>query len=195
MRHAKAVSSASNAAEQARLSKQTGIKGIPILSSLGSLTFPNSFPTDFMHLIYENLLPQLLDLWTGDYKGFDAGIEAYTIAPTVLSAIGEAVKKSGNTIPSTYGCRVPNPFTERGNFTAEAWSMWGLLLAPILLQRRFIHSKYYVHFIKLIGFLNTCLKLKVTADEIDNLEIGLAQWVTEFERFDLGLASTGHIHI
>ena len=37
------------------LAKVYGIKGIPLLSALGSLRFPQSFPYDFMHLVWENL--------------------------------------------------------------------------------------------------------------------------------------------
>ncbi len=44
-----------------------GIKGIPALSSLSSLPFPGSFPYDFMHLIWENVLKNLMLLWSGGY--------------------------------------------------------------------------------------------------------------------------------
>ena len=50
------------------LATEFGIKGIPLLSSLGSLSFPASFPYDFMHLVWENLIPNLVLFWTGCFK-------------------------------------------------------------------------------------------------------------------------------
>jgi hypothetical protein len=50
------------------LAKNSGIKGIPILSYLPSLLFPYSFPYDFMHLIFENFMRNLILLWTGEFK-------------------------------------------------------------------------------------------------------------------------------
>jgi hypothetical protein len=134
MRQARTVAASADGTEEAELSKMTGIKGVPILSCLSSLSLPHSFPADFMHLAYENVLPELLDLWTTNYKGFDSGEEEYSLTNSVLNAVGDALHVSGNTIPSYFGCRTPNPITERFQFTAEAWAMWSLLIAPILLQ-------------------------------------------------------------
>lgn len=181
-RQAASVAAAETAGEQDILSKQTGIKGIPVLSYLRSLTFPSSFPADFMHVIFENIIPMLLDLWTGNYKGFDDGEEDYLLPGSVFHAIGEAVASSGNTVPSSFGCKTPNPETERSHFTAEAWSMWAMLLAPILLRRRFMNQKFYVHFIKLIWLINVCLKFSVSSEELDDLEQGFANWVVTFEK-------------
>ncbi|KAI0758366.1 hypothetical protein BD413DRAFT_607663 [Trametes elegans] len=61
-----------------------------------------------MHLLYENVLKNLMFLWTGNYKGLDAGTEDYGFAPTVWDAIGAASETSGNTIPSSFGPRPPN---------------------------------------------------------------------------------------
>jgi hypothetical protein len=47
-------------AEEDRLSMTYGIKGIPLLSLVGTPTLLLSFPFDFMHLIFENLVPNLV---------------------------------------------------------------------------------------------------------------------------------------
>jgi hypothetical protein len=59
-----------------------GIKGVPILSALRSLRFPQSFPYDFMHLIWENLIPNLVLFWSGCYKGMDKG-QQYILDPHI----------------------------------------------------------------------------------------------------------------
>lgn len=97
------------------LAKKYGIKGIPLLSYLPSLTFPSSFPYDFMHLIWENLLKNLVLLWTGEYKGLDEGSESYHLAPNVWKAIGEATGNSGTTIPSCFGRRTRAVYTRSFN--------------------------------------------------------------------------------
>ena len=58
--------------ESDRLSRKYGIKGLPGLFLLGSVKFPASFPFDFMHLIFENLVPNLIRHYTGDFKGLGA---------------------------------------------------------------------------------------------------------------------------
>src|SRR5260221_5262988 len=60
MAQAKLVESASTEIQREELAKAYGIKGVPLLSTLGSLRFPQLFPYDFMHLIWENLIPNLV---------------------------------------------------------------------------------------------------------------------------------------
>ena len=62
------VQQASTNAEAERLAKEYGVKGVPILSFVRSVQLPWSFPYDFMHLIFENLVPNLIQLWTDDFK-------------------------------------------------------------------------------------------------------------------------------
>ena len=62
------------------LAKAYGIKGVPLLSALTSLKFPQLFPYDFMHLIWENLIPNLILFWSGCFKGIDEG-QPYVIDP------------------------------------------------------------------------------------------------------------------
>ena len=115
-----AVLEASTAAAANRLAKDSGIKGIPVLSSLNTLNFPFSFPLDFMHLIFENLIPNLVRHYTGTFKDLDSGIEDYKLLEEVWSEICEAGSASGDTIPSSFGSRMPNIVTEHSSMTAEA---------------------------------------------------------------------------
>jgi hypothetical protein len=165
-----------------RMAKQYGIKGVPMLSRLGSLSFPKSTPYDFMHLIFENLLPNLVAHWTGNFKGLDDGEEEYELAKTVWQAVGLETAKSGDTIPSAYGGRVPNIQEHKSEMNAERWSFWALYIAPVVLRRRFQKPKYYQHFVKLVKLLNVCLQYEITTEEIDALEKGFGEWVQEYEK-------------
>jgi Transposase family tnp2 len=62
------------------LAKEYGVKGCSILFKLSSLTFPTCFPYDFMHLIWENVVKNLILLWTGNFKGLDEGSGCYSVA-------------------------------------------------------------------------------------------------------------------
>jgi len=65
--------------EANELAKEYGIKGVLLLSSLGSLNFPLSFPFDFMHLTFENLIPNLVRHYTGTFKNLNCGTEDYVV--------------------------------------------------------------------------------------------------------------------
>ena len=60
LKQAEIVQSASTNKYFDRFSTKFGIKGVPLLSALSSLSFPTSFLYDFMHLIWVNLIPNLI---------------------------------------------------------------------------------------------------------------------------------------
>lgn len=182
LHQAQKVQDASSDAEAGRRSKKYGIKDIPALSHLKSLSFPLSFPYDFMHLIWENCIPNLILLWTGEFKGLDESIEDYQFPPNVWEAIGAASASAGSTIPSAFGARPPNIATNKSACTAESWSFWTLFVGPVLLHRRFSHRKYYKHFMELVTWLNICLQFEITTEEIQTLQEGLIKWVEDYER-------------
>ena len=56
------VQTASTTTASERLAIKYEIKGLPLLTALTSLSFPLSFPYDFMHLIWSNLIVNLIHL-------------------------------------------------------------------------------------------------------------------------------------
>ncbi|KIJ63232.1 hypothetical protein HYDPIDRAFT_92731 [Hydnomerulius pinastri MD-312] len=183
MNQGKEVQLAPTAAAAERLAKKYGIKGVPILSYLSSLRFPKSFPYDFMHLIWENLIKNLILLWTGEFKGLDTGSESYELDRDVWEAICEATASSGDTLPSSYSARPPNTATERSMCTADSWSFWTQYIGPVLLHQKFSKEKYYKHFIKLVRMLRVCLQFELSREDVADLRIGFATWVEEFEKY------------
>ena len=176
------VIKAPTTAEEDRLSMAYGIKGLPLLSLIGTLTLPSSFPLDFMHLIFENLVPNLVAHYTGNFKGLDAGTEDYIIPPHIWSKICETGSASGDTIPSQFGARVPNLEKERSHMTAEAWSFWVTYIGPIVLRNRFTKPRYYAHFTKLVHLIHLCLSYDMKASDIDRIRVGFQEWVVEYEK-------------
>ncbi|KAF7341602.1 hypothetical protein MSAN_02057500 [Mycena sanguinolenta] len=177
----KEVEAAPTTAAAERLAKKYGVKGVPILSYLDSLSFPRSFGYDFMHLIWENLIKNLVLLWTGDFKGLDDGREEYQLSKAIWESIAAETAAASDTIPSAYGSRIPNIAKDRPNVSAEMWSFWTLYLGPVLLRRRFKHLKYYRHFIQLVRLLNLCMQFEISADEIETIRTGFIAWVETYE--------------
>ncbi|CDO71844.1 hypothetical protein BN946_scf184939.g68 [Trametes cinnabarina] len=180
---AREVMRAPTNAEAERRAKACGIKGLPLLSHLPSLSFPHSFPFDFMHLIWENLVPNLVALWTGQFKGLGEGHGQYEFTKTVWDAIGEATARSGDTLPSIFGPRLGDISQDRSACTADAWSLWTLYIAPVLLRSRFLHARYYSHFVSLVELLNLCLQFEVSTNEIQAIRSGFIDWVQKYEKY------------
>jgi len=182
MESANEVQFAPSVAEGERRAKACGIKGIPLLSHLPSLTFPTSFPFDFMHLMYENTIKNLIHLWTGTFKDLDTGTEDYQFPPTVWSAIGEATANAGATIPSAYGARPQNISLPGISTTADAWSFWAMYIGPVLLRTRFSKRVYYDHFVELVKLIHLCIQFEISKEDIQHIRVGFQKWVKEYER-------------
>ncbi|KAJ7780776.1 hypothetical protein DFH07DRAFT_865227 [Mycena maculata] len=135
-----------------------------------------------MHLIYENIIKNLVLLWTGNYKGLDQGSGEYELSATVWDAIGEATAAGGGTIPTAFGTRPPDISKDRTACTADTWSFWLLYLGPILLHKKFTRRVYYNHFINFVKLIHLCLQFEYTKDNIATIRTGFAQWVTEYEK-------------
>ena len=164
------------------LAMSFGIKGIPLLSSLGSLSFPASFPYDFMHLIWENLIPNLVLFWTKRFKKIPHQGMGYVIDDAVWKEIGRVSAEAGDTIPAAFGCRVPNMSTQRWQLKAESWQVWTLYIAPVVLRGRFPEEKYYKHFRRLVHLINLCLEYELPMEKVTEIEKGFIEWVKDYER-------------
>ena len=164
-----------------RLAKDSGIKGVPLLSSLNTLNFPFSFPFEFMHLFFENLFPNLVRHYTGTFKNLDSGVESYELSKEDWAEICQTGSLSGDTIPSSFGPRMPNLETERSSMTAETWGFWSMHLAPVLLWNRFSRQRYYDHFIELVRLVRKCISFNLERSEVDDIRRGFQTWVLEYE--------------
>ena len=182
MAQAKSVEAAPTGMWCEELAKAYSIKGVPLLSALGSLRFPQSFPFDFMHLVWENLIPNLVLFWSGCYKGMDEG-QPYVLDPQTWQDVGAASAKATKTMPSSFGAAIPNPAKDCSYFTSSTWSVWSLFIAPTVLRNCFPEERYYKHFCSLVGILNLCLQFEISEKDIDDIESGIRKWVVDYERW------------
>lgn len=157
-----------------------GIKGVPLLSHIRSLTFPISFPYDFMHLIWENLIRNLILHWTGEFKSLNSGNEDYTISKAIWAVIGTDMNILGSTIPSSYGSHCPDIAAHWSYYSAEMYSFWTQYIGPVLLKQQ-LDAKYYNHFVHLVWLLMVCLQFEITNDETEEVHQSFIDWVKDYE--------------
>ena len=182
MTEANEVQSADTNAKSERLATKYGINGVPLLSVLDSLALPLSTGYEFMHLVFENLIPNLALLWSGNFKGLDKN-HPFVFSKAVWEAIGATTTASQSTMPSSYGAAVPNIAIDRSTFSAEAWSQWALFVGPVVLNGRFPHRKYYAHFCDLVRLINLCLRFGFSKGDLSKIRVGFIEWVKKYERY------------
>lgn len=169
-------------AQKENLMFNHGLKGLPIFHRVGSLNHASSYPWDLMHLLFENVGPNLVKLWTGTFKGLDQGDGNYEIDAEVWEEIWEETTTSMKTIPSDF---IRSLAGGSSKFIAEAWCFWFAYMAPGLLRGRFADPKYHRHACQFSEIIRTCLKFAFTVAEIDELEEKIVDWVLKYEEFVL----------
>jgi hypothetical protein len=176
------VQAAKTIGEAEQRSKECGIKGIPLLSQLTALSFPRSFPYEFMHLIFENTLVNLHGLWTTNFKGLNSGTEEYQLTDRQWADIWTESKAACRTIPSTMGASMPNCPPDHIPWTADSRCFWSLYIAPVVLKNRFHSPRVYRHFIDLVVLIRKCIKFEMPRTDVPVICNGFAQWVLEYEQ-------------
>jgi hypothetical protein len=63
---------APTAAEPEAIGFNQGLREPPLLCCVNSLDFVRPLPWDFMHRIFENICPLMVDHWTGKFKNLNA---------------------------------------------------------------------------------------------------------------------------
>jgi hypothetical protein len=176
------IQNATTKKDKNALAKHYGIKGMPGLSQrVNSMDFARGIPWDFMHLLYENVVKNLVNLWKGKYKGLDDGTQDYIIPEHIWKQIGEETVDAVKDIPLAFVRSLGNIDNDQSNYTAEAWAFWFMYLAPFLLKN-WLSDLCFQHMCQLVDILKTCIRFILQADEIDALDDQIISWVQEYER-------------
>jgi hypothetical protein len=121
------------------LLRDCGITGRSIFSYLKSIDLASSFPYDIMHLLFENLVPNMIRHWIGEFKGLDQGEGTYQ---QEWATVGQLTAQATHTIPSAFVGTLPNIAMDRILCKAKAYAFWIQYIAPILLAGR-LPAPYY----------------------------------------------------
>jgi len=177
------ISVAKSKTKKAKIAKQTGIKGSPGLSCVGSLDYAQSSVWEWFHLFLENIIQNLVDFWTGQFKELGMGKEDFEIAPEIWQEIGRETAAAVQHIPSTFVHVLVNIATNRSLFTAESWGFWFVHLAPKLLEGHFPKRKYYAHMCELMEIMKVTLQFSIPVKQLDNIEACMIDWVQKYEKY------------
>ncbi|KAE9390937.1 hypothetical protein BT96DRAFT_1001778 [Gymnopus androsaceus JB14] len=139
----------------------------------------SSSPHDWMH-IFENVIPNLIKLWTGKFKGL---LGDYVLDLQVWEEIGRETENAVKDIPSAFVRKLFNIATEQSAYNAEAWVFWFMWLMPTLLKGQFNNPAYYFHACNLRDIMVMTVEYTTQTEEIDTkLRQASVAWVREYER-------------
>ncbi|KAF8698921.1 Transposase family tnp2, partial [Rhizoctonia solani] len=169
-------------AKREEIARNSGINGEPIFTQLRSINLPSNFPYNIMHLLFKNLVPNMVKHWTGDFKGLDKGTGTYRISKAQWMMVGLLTARATQTIPSVFVGTLPDIAQDQSLFKAEAYSFWIQYLAPILLKD-VMPQKYYNHVLALCEIILLCLQFKITRIKVDKLQAMINNWVLKYEMY------------
>ncbi|KAJ9095019.1 hypothetical protein QFC21_005812 [Naganishia friedmannii] len=123
---------------------EKGINDQSVFALIGSIDFPWSFSADIMHILFENIMKELLGLWEGKYKASmvtgavngrlsAAAGENYVISKVDWDAMDGEVASSNATVPAQMARRLGS-LSKRGYWTTETYSYFLLHLGPTVLK-------------------------------------------------------------
>jgi len=157
------------------------------LSVIGLIDYPKSFPLDLVHVLFENIMPQLLSMWEGTYKAAIITGEKngklqtdWVICSADWLAINNDVLRSNATTPSQLARKIGS-ITARGFWTADTYAHFMMFLGPIVLKGR-LGDRYYKHFVILSEVVKVLTGLEIEKSQLPMIEKVLVTWVRDFER-------------
>jgi hypothetical protein len=166
--------------DQAYAAMLYGLSVESILATCPGINMVRSFPYEYMHIIFENTVPNLIRFWRGKFKELDAG-QDYVIEEHVWEIIGKETAAAVKTIPASFVGHLPNIATDQGLYKAEYYSFWFTYLAPILLKGRFKAEKYYAHMCDLVRIIKMCLEFSISGMQLESLREDIVNWVLKYE--------------
>ena len=177
------INAATTSRQREAIGFRYGIRHFPLISRVSSIDFAVSFPWEWMHIFFENVVQHIVNLTSGQFKGMDTGNGNYELAPEIWREIGNETAKATQDIPATYIRVLGDIVKERSHYNTESWAFWIIYVAPIILQDRFPNNKYYEHICSLGKIMKTTLKFELTMQDIDELEEEIIQWVERYEEY------------
>ncbi|KAJ9092704.1 hypothetical protein QFC20_007305 [Naganishia adeliensis] len=184
-----------------KLGMNTGINGQALISVVGSIRFPSSFPLDIMHVLYENLMKELLSLWEGVYKtgrprapedkqddddtdegeGSDSDSPStdYIIPKAEWLAMDNELAGSTKLTPAQMAPSLAK-VSIRGTWNADSYAYFLMHAGPILLRNR-LPLAHYNHFVRLSELVQLTTQLEISMEQVVDIESGYVDWVKDFE--------------
>jgi len=75
---------------------------MPALQRVNSIDFAQGDPWDFMHLLFENIVKNLISMWKEKFKGLNAGSQNFIIPEHIWEVIGQKMVAATRDIPAAF---------------------------------------------------------------------------------------------
>lgn len=161
------------------LARDFGLTGHSILDQIPSISRPDSYPHEFLHLFLLNHGPDLVSLWAGTYKlGED---DEWVLATEVWILIGLETEEASKYLPAKFTRLLPNIATSWKLYCGESWCFWLVYIGPVVLRGR-LPKKYYDHYIEFVNILKCLLSVTNTTSRIEQLREEIIHYVEKFEQ-------------
>jgi hypothetical protein len=141
-----------------------------------------------MHVLCENVMPQLLSLWQGNYKTAQTLGDAkarhqdgFVLSKKTWATITKEIASSNRTTPARTAPRVGN-ITKKSFWTAETYSYFLMFLGPVVLRGR-LPAPYYAHFVLLSEIAKQITSQEISVEELTMLDRQIVSWVKAFEKY------------
>jgi hypothetical protein len=103
------LQNATSKAHSATITRETGVSHSPLCAASPAFVHPSFFPLDPFHLLYENCMAFLWDLWVT----MSAASEIIHLGPDRASKFGKLVSEAMSTLPASFCGPVRDPFLKR----------------------------------------------------------------------------------
>ncbi|GES94501.1 transposase domain-containing protein [Rhizophagus clarus] len=161
--------------------KNTGIKGANLLFKLKGIEFPWSFPTDIMHLYFENIALLMYLHWSGGFfKDNKYNKNSYNLTKKELEYIGKLMKESQTCLPLEFGRALRDISKYHTGFKAVEWRNWIELFSVPLLKDIFIdkHINGWINYVKAVKL---SLKYVISNDDLQEIKCSLITFYNYYE--------------
>lgn len=113
---------------------------------LQTLLFPWSFPTDIMHLFFENVAPSMYAHWSGKFFYNNLLLSSdYELSKSQWESIGIQMEKVKKDMPIEIGRPPRDIFKYHNGYKAVEWRNWIILfslpLLKVYLDKRYFNKK------------------------------------------------------
>jgi hypothetical protein len=163
--------------------KTTGISHLPLCAASLAFSHPNFFPPDPFHLIYENCMAFIFDVWVKSLPP-----DGFYISEDKLREFGLLVSQAMFTLPPSFCGPICDPFLKRhSQYKIYEWMAllhWYIIPIGIELGFNSIVLQNFSHFVQAMEFSMTLLPR--SESDLDGLRKTIVNFLKGYEKIYVG---------
>ena len=167
-----------------RITRDTGISRMPLCVASPAFVHPTYFPMDPFHLLYENCMAYLWDVWTIHSKPS----ELTHLNPEMAQRLGQLVSEAMSTLPASFCGQIRDPFLKRqSQYKIYEWmALLHWYIVPIGIEIGFNPTvlQNFSHFVEIVEFAMT-IQPRSSMD-LHNLHNLIKKFLLGYEKLYVG---------